>query len=152
MSVLLIAAVNCCSCEAKCYLMAYPRDSYHLGNVASGAAYQVLEALTLIYGIKYSYKGLWQINLLSYHIFMSQTLLWTWSAMQCFITWIWILEGHNSRYFSMFSHVVQCHIQVAFVITSYLILPKSFIFPHLFAVHTLPGSIMDKYDNQEVQS
>lgn len=53
-------------------------NSYSLGKVALGAAYQVLEALIVIYGIKYLCRGLWQINLLSYHIFMIQTLSWTW--------------------------------------------------------------------------
>lgn len=119
------------------YLMVSPRVSYSLGKVASGAAYQAQEALTLIYAVKHLYRELWPINSLSYHIFLSQTPLWAWSGIHWPATWVWVLLKHSSRDFSKLSPIFQSHPEVAFVITSsYLILLKSFIFPHPFAVHT----------------
>lgn len=109
--------------------MVSPGVSYRLGKVASGAACSALGALTLNYAVKQLYRGLWQINSLSYNIFMSQTPLWAWSGMHWPTTYVWVLERHSGRDFNKLTHVFQSQPQVAFAtISYYLILLKSFLF------------------------
>lgn len=109
--------------------MVSPRVSYSLGKVASGAACSALEALTLNYAVKQLYRGLWQINSLSYNIFRSQTPLWAWSGMHWPATYVWVLERHSGRDFNKLTHIFQSQPQVVFAtISYYLILLKSFLF------------------------